>query len=130
MARGLATTQSSTPDGGAVLGKGARVRGRVHGEGDLHVDGQVEGDVSITGELAIGDGGAITGDVNAETVIIGGALTGDVTAQGAVTIRANAKVVGSMGGAEVSIEEGASFSGRIDAEFDLPAELLARHGAR
>jgi cytoskeletal protein CcmA (bactofilin family) len=106
------------------------VRGRVHGDGDLRVDGQVEGDVSITGELAIGDSGAITGDIDAAAVSVGGALTGDVAARGAVTIRAGAKVVGSMGGAEVSIEEGASFIGRIEAEFDLPAELQTRHGAR
>jgi hypothetical protein len=33
-----------------------------------------------------------------------------------------------MGGAEVSLEEGASFFGRIDAEFDLPAELAPARG--
>ena len=62
------------------------------------------------------------------TVLIGGALTGDVAATGAVVIRASAKVAGNMSGAEVSLEEGASFSGRIEAEFDLPAELAGRQG--
>jgi cytoskeletal protein CcmA (bactofilin family) len=130
MARGSATAQSTTSDGNAVLGRGARVRGSVRGEGNLVIEGQVEGDVTITGDLAISDGGAITGDIDAAAVTIGGALTGDVAAKGAVMIRAGAKVVGSMGGAEVSIEEGASFVGRIEAEFDLPAELQARPGAR
>lgn len=106
------------------------MRGRIRGEGSLVVDGQVEGDVTVTGELAIGDSGTITGDIDAAAVSIGGVLTGDVAARGAVAIRASAKVVGNMGGAEVSIEEGASFIGRIEAEFDLPAELQARPGAR
>lgn len=107
----------------SVLGRGARVRGRVGGDGDLRVEGQVEGDVRISGQLAIEEGGAVTGDVEASAVVIGGALTGDVSARGAVTIRAGAKVEGALGGAEVVLEEGASFIGRIDAEFDMPAEL-------
>jgi cytoskeletal protein CcmA (bactofilin family) len=126
MARGSAAVErvrTREPGEASVLGRGARVRGRVGGEGDLRVEGHVEGDVRLTGELSIEDGGAITGDVEASSVVIAGALTGDVAARGSVTIRATARVEGSMGGAEVSLEEGASFTGRIEAEFDLPAEL-------
>lgn len=107
----------------SVLARGARVRGRIGGDGDLRIEGQVEGDVRISGQLAIEEGGAITGDVEASAVVIGGSLTGDVSARGSVTIRAGAQVAGNMGGAEVVLEEGASFTGRIDAEFDMPAEL-------
>ncbi len=52
-----------------------------------------------------------------------GALKGDVDARGPVALRATAEVEGNLSGAEVSMEEGASFHGRIAAEFDLPAEL-------
>jgi cytoskeletal protein CcmA (bactofilin family) len=106
----------------SVLGRGARVRGRIGGDGDLRVEGQVEGEVRITGQLSIEEGGSVTGDVEAAGVVIGGALTGDVTGGGAVTIRAGAKVVGNVGG-ELVLEEGASFEGRVDAVFDLPGEL-------
>jgi cytoskeletal protein CcmA (bactofilin family) len=129
MARGPAARSSTTEAGESILGRGARVRGRVGGEGDLRVEGHVEGDVSITGALSIEESGSVTGDVGAGAVVIGGSLTGDVEAQGAVTIRATARVSGKMGGAEVSIEEGASFTGRIEAEFDLPAELAPAHAA-
>jgi cytoskeletal protein CcmA (bactofilin family) len=109
----------------SVLGRGARVRGRVGGEGDLRVEGQVEGDVRITGNLSLEDGATITGDVEAASVVIGGALTGDVAARGSVTIRSTAYVEGNMGGAEVVLEEGASFTGRIEADVDLSEELGA-----
>jgi cytoskeletal protein CcmA (bactofilin family) len=91
------------------------------------VEGQVEGDVVISGELSIEEGGAITGDVGAASVVVVGALTGDVDARGLVALRATAEVVGNLSAAEVSIEEGASFHGRIEAEFDLPAELAGTH---
>jgi cytoskeletal protein CcmA (bactofilin family) len=109
--------------GASILGRGARVRGRIAGDGDLHIEGQVEGDVTVSGELVIDEGGSVRGDVGAGAVIVGGTLAGDVAAQGAVAVRATAQVEGNLAGAEVSLEEGASFHGRIEAEFDLPAEL-------
>jgi cytoskeletal protein CcmA (bactofilin family) len=117
------TTSETTTPSESILGRGARVRGRVNGEGDLRVEGQIEGEVRISGELAIEEGGAVDGDVEASAVVIGGALHGDVASRGPVTIRATAKVEGNLGGVEVVLEEGASFRGRIDAAFDLPAEL-------
>lgn len=131
MARGPAAERShptETSESASVLGRGARVRGRVGGEGDLRVEGSIEGDVALTGELSIEEGGSVAGNVGASAVLVGGALTGDVAATGAVVIRATARVEGNMSGAEVSLEEGASFSGRIEAEFDLPAELEGRQG--
>ena len=131
MARGSAVERSrtsETSESTSVLGRGSRVRGRVSGDGDLRVEGQIEGDVTLSGELSIDEAGSILGDVDAASVTIAGALTGDVVARGIVAIRASAKVSGNMGGAEVTLEEGASFAGRIEAEFDLPAELSPRQG--
>lgn len=107
----------------SVLGRGARVRGRVSGDGDLRVEGAVEGDVTLSGELLIEEGAEVTGNVDAHVVTVNGALSGDVVARGPITIRAGAKVKGSLGGTEISLEEGADFDGRIEAQFDMPKEL-------
>ena len=128
MARGPAATPSNaSPLAGdeSVLGRGTRVRGRVNGDGSLRVEGQVEGGIGVTGDLTIEEGGAVRGDVEANGVTILGELTGDVSARGPVAIRATARVSGNMGGAEVSLEEGASFTGRIEADFELPPELVS-----
>ena len=79
--------------------------------------------MAVSGDLAIEEGAAVKGNVQAESVSIGGELSGDVTARGAVAVRSTGKVAGNLGGAEVSLEEGASFEGMIEAQFDLPAEL-------
>ena len=124
---GAAATAVETNDldtNGSVLGRGTRVRGRVRGEGDLRVEGAIEGDVNVTGELLIDESADVQGNVEAAVVTISGTLTGDVTARGGVVVRSSAKVSGNLGSPEVSLEEGAEFSGRIDADFELPAELL------
>jgi hypothetical protein len=57
-----------------------------------------------------------------------GSLSGDVDSQGSVVIRSGARVAGNMSGSEVSLEEGAAFSGRIEADFELPDGLAAGDG--
>lgn len=110
----------------AIIGRGTRIRGNVQGGGNLRVEGQVEGDVAVTGMVSVEAGAGVVGDVAGSDIAIGGSLVGDVSATGSVSVQAGAEVRGNLGGAEVSLEEGASFSGRIEADFTLPPELEDR----
>lgn len=106
-----------------VLGPSVRIRGRLSGEGDLRIEGQVEGDVQVTGALVVDGRGSITGGSQASSVEIEGRVHGDVTADGPVAIKRGAHVQGDISGSEISLDEGASFAGRIDASFDMPEGL-------
>ena len=44
----------------SVIGAGTKVRGRIHGDGDLLVEGNVEGDIALRGALTIAVGGIAT----------------------------------------------------------------------
>ena len=123
MFRGPLAAPSSSEQSESILGRGARVRGRIVGDGDVRIEGAVEGEIVIGGGLTIEEGASVSGDVGASSVVVAGALAGDVESRGPVAIRATAKVEGNMGAAELSIEEGASFAGRIEADIDLPEEL-------
>ncbi len=118
-----ASTARSTSGGEAVIGKTARVRGRVSGDGDLTVAGEVEGDIVLRGSLTIDAGGSATSNVEANDVTVAGTLEGDVSASGQVTIASGSHVRGTMRGAGVAIEDGAQFSGRLECEFELPEGL-------
>jgi cytoskeletal protein CcmA (bactofilin family) len=118
------TTARGVNGGEACIGSGARVRGRVHGDGNLVVEGHVEGELAIRGDLTIAEGASVTSDaVEAHAVTIAGTLEGDVAATGAVRLATGARVRGNLRGTAVSIDEGARYSGRLDCEFDLPPEL-------
>ena len=99
------------------------------GDGDLLIEGNVEGDITVRGDLTIAEGGRATSTIEASAVTLRGELDGDVRASGAVRIEAGARVRGDMQGESVSLEEGAEFVGRLDAPFDLPAELGGASGA-
>jgi cytoskeletal protein CcmA (bactofilin family) len=118
------TTPRGTDARDSRIGPGVRIRGRVHGEGSLLVEGTVEGELAIRGDLTIADGATVTCEaVEARGVTISGNLEGDVSASGAVRIASGARVRGNMRGVAVSIEDGARYTGRLDCEFELPPEL-------
>jgi cytoskeletal protein CcmA (bactofilin family) len=106
------------------------VRGRVSGDGNLVVEGHVEGEIAVRGDLTIDAGASVVSDVDARSVTISGSLEGDVTASGPVTVRAGARVRGDLKGTEVTLEEGAEFAGRLECEFSFPEELESPKGRR
>jgi len=124
---GQARTSRVAPGDGSTIGSGTRIRGRVTGDGDLVVSGHVEGDILVRGDVLIADGASCTSNIEGHEVTVAGTLSGDVAASGAITIGPTARVrgnVSSKGGA-ISIEDGASFAGRVDCDFELPDGLGA-----
>lgn len=106
-----------------VLGRNVRIRGRISGEGDLVVQGSLEGDVTLRGDFTLDEGADAQSQITAQAVVVSGSLDGGIQAEGEVTVTATGKFRGDVRAAQVTIEDGAAFAGRLDAEFDLPAEL-------
>jgi cytoskeletal protein CcmA (bactofilin family) len=126
----MARTSARSEGREAIIGRSTRVRGRVSGDGDLVIEGTLEGDITLRGDLTISEGGRATSTVEAAAVTLRGELDGDVRASGSVRIEAGARVRGDMHAESVSLEEGAEFVGRLDAAFELPAELGGASGGR
>lgn len=130
VALAMARTGRSETQREAVIGRATRVRGRVSGDSDLLVEGSVDGDISLRGDLTIEGGARATSSVEADAVTVRGELEGDVRARGLVRIEAGARVRGDVQGESVAIEDGAEFNGRLDSEFELPPELSGGGGRR
>jgi len=108
---------SSTVRTPARLGPGIRVKGEVFGDEDLHVDGKVEGPVSLGGHrLTLGNSGRVTGEVVAREVVVYGAIDGDIRAHDRVEIKKAGSVIGDLTTARILIEEGAYFKGQIEID--------------
>jgi cytoskeletal protein CcmA (bactofilin family) len=122
-----ARTSKVAPGDGSTIGSGARIRGRVTGDGDLVVAGHVEGDILVRGDVTIADGASCTSNVEGHEVTVAGTLSGDISASGAVTIGSSARFRGNVRGGAIAIEDGASFAGRIDCDFELPDGLGEAH---
>ncbi len=108
------------------FGAVTRVRGRIDGDGNLVVEGAVEGNISLRGDLQLAVGSEVTADIEAQDVDIEGTLDGDVSASGQVHLGPGSRVRGALRASAIIIDDGARFAGRLECDFDMPAELEER----
>lgn len=106
----------------SLVAENLTIEGSVVGEGELHLDGEIRGDVRI-GHLAIGETGLVEGSVAAETAEIRGRVLGTVTAK-QVRLYNTAHVEGDITHEQLAIEQGAFFQGR-SLKLQRPAPALA-----
>jgi len=97
----------------SVIGSSAVIRGNVRGDGSLQILGRVEGDVGVTGDVALGPDAVVVGAVSGARIVIGGSVEGDVTASEAVVISETGKVVGDLAAPRIGMSEGALVRGSV-----------------
>ncbi len=106
-----------------IIGRGTVVRGNVSGSGDVVVQGQVEGTVSLKDQLTVEREGRVLADVELENLTVHGEMSGDIVAADRVTISATAKVVGDIKAPRVVIQDGGRFKGSIEMDVKLPEDI-------
>ncbi|MDA8230758.1 MAG: polymer-forming cytoskeletal protein [Magnetospirillum sp.] len=107
----------------SVIGPDVRIVGDILSQGELHVDGQVEGDITCT-TLVVGEGARISGEVTAEHTKIFGELKGKINAA-VVTIARSARVLGDVAHEVLEIEAGAFVEGQCIHRASAPKRLEA-----
>jgi cytoskeletal protein CcmA (bactofilin family) len=111
--------KASGPTVASLLWADILIRGDIVGDGELHLDGGVQGDVRAA-RLVIGEHGRIEGHVTAETVEVRGTVIGSITAR-RINLLAGAHVEGELKHDDLTIEAGARFMGRSGALASGPA---------
>ena len=120
-ATATARPSSPTARNSACLGSSLQIKGKIAGEEDLQIDGQVEGPISLQGHrLTVGCTGRLNSEVTAREVIVYGHITGNLLAQDRVEIKKDASVIGDITTARISIEDSAHFKGRIEIDRGKP----------
>ncbi len=98
---------------GTYVDASTEFRGSLRLQGNVHLDGTVEGDVDCSGIVTIGASGHVTGEVRAESVVVDGEVRGDLHVQSEITLHKSARVFGDMTTQGIVIERGAKVEGRI-----------------
>lgn len=101
------------------IGPNLVIHGRLSGEGELYVDGRIEGDLVVEGSVDVGATGVVLAAVEADRVSIGGHVRGPVTAGDEVAVRDGGRLDGDVRAPRVAIEDGGALHGGIDMDFDL-----------
>ena len=95
----------------SLISSDLSIRGDVHSDGPLIIDGQINGDVKSR-SLTVKEGGTIEGNVSADEVTVFGNVFGTIQAR-EVKLRPTSHVEGDIFHEELEIEMGTNFSGTL-----------------
>lgn len=96
----------------SFLQNGVRLKGEIEVDGDLRIEGTVEGTLNTRGVLMLGPKASVDGDIRGREVVIHGRLVGTVRADERIQLARGAKVKGDLFCRSLVIEEGVYFEGR------------------
>ena len=108
--RRLLDRLGSTP---SLIAQHTRLVGDIETRGALLVNGSVQGNGRVGGELAIAAGASWEGDVQAERAVVAGSMTGNLTVADKLEIGANARLRGRVTARRIAIALGAQVDGEI-----------------
>lgn len=106
----------SSGDLNGFLDAGSHIKGELNFEDTFRIDGRLTGSVVSDGELIVGEGGDVDGEVNVRRVFVSGTVRGTLRASERVTIVASGKVFADIEAPSLKIEDGALFEGRCTME--------------
>lgn len=97
-----------------IIGKGCVLNGDFTAAGSVRLDGCVEGNVTVSGQLVLGATGKIRGNVEASAAVLGGEVNGNVKALERTELTSTARVIGDITTNLIVVDEKAIFQGRCD----------------
>lgn len=102
------------PTGAAetVVGTSVKLKGTLKSDGDITVDGSVNGEIKTKGTVTIGPNANIIANVHAKNVNISGTVQGNVVATDKLSLSESGRVYGDISANILSISAGALFSGK------------------
>ena len=97
-----------------LLAKGVVLKGEIHVEGTVRIDGRLDGEIQTKGQVIIGEDGLVQGTITAGTVISSGRIKAKVTANERVQLMKTATLIGEILTPILIMEEGAKLQGATD----------------
>ncbi|CAG7653459.1 polymer-forming cytoskeletal protein [Paenibacillus allorhizosphaerae] len=103
------------PGAVSLIGEGSLFDGTLHATSDLRIEGEFQGILHSSGDVAVGEKGCIRAtEIRAHNVIIAGRLEGRVQAEGFVRITSTGRLSGTVRANSLIIEQGAVFQGQSE----------------
>ncbi len=96
----------------ACIQEGCEVEGRLALENSIRIQGEFRGRIEAGKTVTVDERATVTGDIQANTVIIYGAVAGNVDASREVVIHATGRLHGNVKTPAFEVARGAFFNGR------------------
>jgi cytoskeletal protein CcmA (bactofilin family) len=113
----------------SVIGRGTVVRGNVSGDSSLEIHGRVEGDVTVAGDVVLGEEAVVRGNITGAQLTIAGTVQGDLRGNEALLVERGARVVGDLTSPRIGVAVGALVRGNVRTDGEAPLASAQRRPA-
>ncbi|MEY4350158.1 MAG: hypothetical protein RL078_201 [Bacteroidota bacterium] len=103
---------------------GTEINGDLTSDSNIHLEGEVNGNVSCAGRVVIGSSGKINGNLVCVHAEIEGAMEGQLMVENLLVLRSTARIKGDIQTMKLHIEEGAFFEGACVMRAGVSAPKL------
>jgi len=93
-----------------IIAKGTKIVGDFFSEGDVRIDGIIEGTVKTPGRVVVGVEGVIIGTLESSNAYFEGKLSGKLTLSETLTLKSSAVIEGEVTTNKLAVEPGATFN--------------------
>lgn len=94
-----------------VFANGTKIVGNIKSDGDIRVDGEIEGEIITSGRVVLGKSSVVNGTITSPNAEILGKFTGKLIIADTLSIRETANVEGEITTQKLAIDVNAMFNG-------------------
>jgi cytoskeletal protein CcmA (bactofilin family) len=125
--RGKSEARQSDLNG--FLDSGSHMEGELRFDTSFRVDGKFTGSVVSEGDLMVGEGGEIEGELAVGRIFVSGTIRGSIRASRRIQIAPSGKVFADLETPSLEIEDGALFEGRCSMVREGESSVTGIAGA-
>jgi cytoskeletal protein CcmA (bactofilin family) len=115
------TSQEAPVQGGAsIISAGTSMKGDINSNGDIRIDGTLQGNIVCTAKVVIGANGVVEGDISGQQADIMGKVSGTIKVKELLQLKGGSNVNGNLHAAKLQIEPAANFNGQCHMSSGSP----------
>ncbi|KGG80795.1 bactofilin family protein [Caloranaerobacter azorensis] len=99
-----------------LIGKNTKLEGKIECKGTIRLDGELIGDLSVEGDVIIGESGKINGNIICNNIFISGMVKGNIISKELLRLTNTAKLYGDIQVKTFIVDENAVFEGSCKME--------------
>lgn len=99
-----------------MIGPGTKIVGNIETNGDIRIDGAIEGDIQSKGKVVVGPNGEVKGEIKCVNCEVSGKVDGKVLVSELLSLKASSNISGDIKTGKLTIEPGALFTGTCNME--------------
>ena len=120
-------TPISGGNSASIIAAGTTLKGDITSNGDIRIDGTLQGNIHCTAKVVIGANGNVEGDISGQQADIMGKVSGTIKVKELLQLKGGSQVNGNLYATKLQIEPTASFNGQCHMNGSSNGQSSSRY---